>query len=290
MSNLNMDQDKKFLSANSQDVSDEESQRSVATKSPDQKNAVPQTFKEKMIASFVMFRPLFIMLIIDVGLPLAIFYILKMYISILIALILSGIPPLLHVIYTFIKRRKLDVLGCIFVVSYTVSAVLSLITGDVRLTLLRDSTVTALISVMFFVTLIPLKTRWFEVLPMVYLISQQMFAKLEPITWVDAEGKERTRPVMEFCWEHVRVFRRYFYIITAAWSVLLMGEFVAKVVMIQSTLSVDQVVLYGNIIIIIVVVVMTTATMLYSHRMRKSTRADIEEWMKVNDYRDRLTQ
>lgn len=74
-------------------------------------------------------RPTVLMLIINVGIPLALYYILKIWLSPLVALIISGIPPLLHVLYVFWKKRRIDVLGCIFVAGFIISAVLSAISG-----------------------------------------------------------------------------------------------------------------------------------------------------------------
>ncbi|CEG83555.1 hypothetical protein RMATCC62417_17456 [Rhizopus microsporus] len=248
------------------------------------------TWKEKLKTFFFYAKPMIVMLVIDVGIPLAIYYGTKDAIGPLIALIISGIPPLLHVIYSFIRHRRLEILGCIFVVSFIVSAVLSLITGDVRLTLLRDSSTTALISVMFFVTLIPLQTKWFDIKPMVYLISQQMFANAPPITWVDQSGQEQSSPRLTFVWEHVKMFRTYCYVLTFAWAVILMGEFAAKVIMIKSTLDIDHIVLYGNIIIITVSVTMALITSFSSRLIRKRSVVLVQEWMKENNYRDRLPQ
>jgi hypothetical protein len=90
---------------------------------------IKPTRMERFKATLKILRPMAIMLFFDVGLPLAVYYILKIWLSILIALILSGIPPLLRVIYVFWKKRKVDILGCIFVVSFILSAVLSVISG-----------------------------------------------------------------------------------------------------------------------------------------------------------------
>lgn len=89
------------------------------------------TFWQKVKTVFRYSRPLLSTLFIDVAIPLAIYYLLKNYTSILIALIVSGVPPLLHVIYGFIKYRKINILGCIFVFSFIISAVLSIISGTV---------------------------------------------------------------------------------------------------------------------------------------------------------------
>lgn len=97
---------------------------------PKVKQDQPMTWKEKLKTFFFYAKPMIVMLVIDVGIPLAIYYGTKNAIGPLIALIISGIPPLLHVIYSFIRHRRLEILGCIFVVSFIISAVLSLITGN----------------------------------------------------------------------------------------------------------------------------------------------------------------
>lgn len=96
------------------------------------KSESPRTWKEKIKTFFIYARPMLTMLVIDVGIPLAIYYVTKIWLSQLVALILSGIPPLLHTAYTFIKKRRVEILGCIVVLSYVVSAILSLITGKYK--------------------------------------------------------------------------------------------------------------------------------------------------------------
>lgn len=100
-----------------------------ASKHDDDDEKAKPTFKERFKVFLSYARPMFIMLFFDVGLPLVIYYILKIWLSVLISLILSGIPPLLRVFYVFWKKRHIDVLGCVFVFSYVLSAVLSVISG-----------------------------------------------------------------------------------------------------------------------------------------------------------------
>ncbi|KAI8644637.1 hypothetical protein BD408DRAFT_450629 [Parasitella parasitica] len=248
------------------------------------------TLKERFRIFLTYARPLLVMLFFDVGLPLAVYYILKIWLSVLIALILSGIPPLLRVFYVFWKKRHIDVLGCIFVFSFVLSAVLSIISGNVRLTLLRDSTVTAVISLMFFVTLFPIKTKWFIVRPLVFLFSQQMMSEQPPIEWVDKEGNYHSMEKMEWLWQHISVYRRYCYILDAIWATVLLGEFLAKVIMVESSLDIDHIILYGNIILICIMVVMTNGTLIASHFVRKRCVIHSEVWRKENDFTDRLPQ
>ncbi|GAA5804723.1 hypothetical protein HPULCUR_010227 [Helicostylum pulchrum] len=247
-------------------------------------NKPPPTKLERFTLFLRFIRPIVTMLVIDVGLPLAIYYVLKIWLSILVSLILSGIPPLVRVIYVFWKRRKIDILGCIFVTSFLISAVLSLISGNARVALIRDSATTAIVSLMFLVTLIPLRTKWFTVRPLIYLISQQMMVESPPVTWTDRSGEEKSQELMEWIWENCKIFRTYCYVLCAIWGVALMGEFVAKVIMIQSTLTIDQVLLYGNIIVITVVLVITVGTIIASRSIRKRTTAIAAAWKLENDF------
>jgi hypothetical protein len=242
------------------------------------------TRMEKLKEIMIYARPLALMLFIDAGLPLAIYYLCKQWLSQLVALIISGIPPLLRVIYVFWKKRHIDMLGCIFVIAFVLSAVLSIISGDIRLAMLRDSTVTAVVSLMFLVTLIPLRTRWFTIRPLIFLISQQMMAGLPPTTWIDANGEKHEMDRMEWVWKYCPIYRKYCYILCAIWGILLMAEFAAKVIMIQSTLSVDQIVLYGNIMVIVVVVVMTIGTIVASREITKRIDVIAKQWTKENDF------
>ncbi|EIE91770.1 hypothetical protein RO3G_16481 [Rhizopus delemar RA 99-880] len=226
-----------------------------------------------MIELFVIARPLISMLVVDVGLSIAVYYITKMWVSQLIAIILSSIPPLLHTIYTFIRKRSVDILGCIFVLSSIISAILTAATEDIRISLLRDSITTATIGVVLFITLIPLKTRWFTIRPMLFTIIQEAFSKTAPFTWTDQEGLQHSVPVTDFKWDHISAFRKFCYVITFAWGVLLIGEFVAKVIMIGSILDVDQIVLYGNIIVIVIVIFMTSVTAVGFYFIQKRSMA-----------------
>lgn len=88
------------------------------------------TLKQMILLYWSFLRPVVFMLIINVGIPLALYYVLKIWLSPLIALIISGVPPLLHVFYIFWKKRRVDILGCVFVAGFIISAVLSAISGE----------------------------------------------------------------------------------------------------------------------------------------------------------------
>ncbi|ORX59578.1 hypothetical protein DM01DRAFT_1333043 [Hesseltinella vesiculosa] len=228
-------------------------------------------------------------MIVDVGLPLMLYYVLKDHTSQLVALIVSGVPPLVWVIFKFIWYRKVDALGCLFVVCYALSAVLSVISGDARLALLRDSSVTCVVSVMFLFSLLPIRTRWFRLQPLTYLFGNQMVGGALPdVRWTDQTGNAHEQPMFEFFWDHVQIFRRYNYTLTLLWGIILMAEFVAKIIMIESSLTIDQIVLIGNIIIAVVMTVMTIGTTVASISIRKRTRLVMIDWFKANDYTEQF--
>ncbi|KAI8096777.1 uncharacterized protein BX664DRAFT_291894 [Halteromyces radiatus] len=231
-------------------------------------------------------RAFALMMLIDVGLPLAIYYVLKMYVSMVVALVLSGLPPLIKVIVKFIRKRKVDALGCIFVFSYVLSGILSLISGDARLALLRDSTVTCVIASVFLITLVPLNTRWIVVRPLTYLLGQSMISELPPIRWTDKDGMKQEQPLFEFLWSHVLVFRIHNYVLTSLWGICLMGEFIAKLLMIRSSMSVDDIVWVSTVIVIVVVVVLSVISTIGSGIIRRRAQRIVPEWRKQNDFTD----
>jgi hypothetical protein len=92
----------------------DESGQSPTTPSPDQK--VKLTKKEKLI---ILLR-IGIMLFFELILPLVLYYILREFMSEVLALVVSGFPPFLVVIYGLIRERRVDILGAMLVVCFIV--------------------------------------------------------------------------------------------------------------------------------------------------------------------------
>ncbi|KAG0164716.1 hypothetical protein DFQ28_009688 [Apophysomyces sp. BC1034] len=254
---------------------------------------------------------LVVILVVDVGLPLTIYYVLKMYIDILIALVLSGIPPLLLVLYTFIKKRKVDFLGCIFVLSFILSGVITLISGkekkyqlrigtvihddrlvitvfrqigSPRVALLRDSAVTALVGLMFLITLIPVSTKWLTIRPLTFLLSQQMLSEMPPVSWIDRDGVKHSTSLMNWIWDHLREFRIYSYTLTALWGICLIGEFGARVGMVESNMTIDQIMLYGNVIVAVVVASLSLFSGICATKLQERAMKRGKEWTAENHF------
>ncbi|KAI7883220.1 hypothetical protein K492DRAFT_159733 [Lichtheimia hyalospora FSU 10163] len=225
------------------------------------------------------------MMLIDIAIPLALYYGLRNVIDVIYALIISGIPPFLWVIVGFIRSRRVDVLGVIISLSFILSGVVSLISGDARAALLRDSAVTGVVGLMFLLTLPPIKSKWLTVRPLTFIMARQMFSEAS-YRWIDKDGNKCEMGVVDWQWEHIRYFRISMYAQTAAWGILLVMELVACVLMVESSLSIDNIVAYNNIITSVVVAVMVTLSILagiYGHRVEKRVGT---AWTKENDYTD----
>lgn len=142
---------------------------------------------------------------------------------------------------------------------------------------------------MFFITMIPIRTRWFCNRPLIFLISQQIMEEAPPIEWTDGNGVHHSVPRANWCWDYFPVYKKICYTLNAIWGIILMAEFIAKVVMIELTsLTVEQIVLYGYIILIVIMVTMTVATAIITHRVLKLIAAFAATWLKQNDFSKRL--
>ncbi|KAI8367289.1 hypothetical protein BD560DRAFT_454940 [Blakeslea trispora] len=242
------------------------------------------SLKEKLAVFWTIARPLCVMFFFDIGLPLAIFYILRIWLSIVISLVLSGIPPLLRVIYVFWKRRQIELLGVIFVITFIISGVLSVVNDDARFSLFRESISTAIIGLVFLITLIPIKTRWFRFRPFFFSIYQQMLVDQPAVEWTDISGEKKSLANEEWLWTYYRSYRRYCYIASAIWGVTMTAEFVAKVIMIQSSLTIDQIIMIGNIAFNLVIVILLILTAVSMYYMTKRGSAEMKQWLLKNDY------
>lgn len=243
---------------------------------------------------------------IDIGLPLALYYAIRTVLDDVYALLISGIPPFLFVIIKFVYKRRVDILGCLVVVAYVVSAVISIISGrqekfyalmhniklnyvflfvklgDARAVLLRDSCMTATIGLLFGLSLLPIRTPWFDVRPLTFLIGQQMYQDAAPQVWYDEHGVRHEMPIMDWLWDEVRGAGRYYhYFLSGGWSFFLFAEFVVRVVLtVATTIPVDMIYLSGTIMTVVVVVIMTTCTIAGSVRLRRIG----SRWMDENDH------
>ncbi|KAI9254567.1 hypothetical protein BDA99DRAFT_442748 [Phascolomyces articulosus] len=226
---------------------------------------------------------------INIGIPLAIYYSIRNDIGIVYALLISGIPPLLYAVYIFYREHRVDLLSCIICLSFVLSAVVSVITGDARILLVRDGAVSAVIGFFFLITLIPLKTRWFTVRPMVFLVGRQLFAPSK-YRWMNQQGQAEEILVSEWQWQELKLFRCCMCGLTAGFGLLLILAFVATLIMVYAApqLSVDTIINYNNIINGAVVGAIVVSTIVCLVFIRRDEIRVGRQWAEENDYSDKV--
>ncbi|KAI9278759.1 hypothetical protein BDA99DRAFT_429164 [Phascolomyces articulosus] len=234
------------------------------------------------------FASLLVMLTIQVGIPLALYYGLRNKIGVVYALVISGIPPFLYVIVEFIRKRKVDMLGCIIGGSFIISGVISIVSGDERAALVRDSAVGAVVGFFFLLSLIPLNTKWLVIRPLTFIMGQQMFSEVY-YRWTDRDGNPQQQNILAWQWEHIRYFRWSMRIQSALWSFVLFMQLVACVLFVEVTdMSVDDIVKYNNIITSVYTPVMITISIsagIYGVRFEKRIG---KAWVEENDFTDKF--
>ncbi len=138
------------------------------------------------------------------------------------ALVLSGAFPAGNVVRRYVQSRRVDPVGVIVLASILIGAVLSLVSASEKLTLLRESFLTAAFGIGFLVSLLGK--------PIMFLLIRQFVAQED----------ERQLTEWDALWSDVPEFRRTMRQMTTVWGVALLSEFVLKVVMVE-TLSTDSV-------------------------------------------------
>jgi hypothetical protein len=185
-------------------------------------------------------------LVIDAALPYVIYVLLSPHIGELNALIASSVPPLMSNIVSLVRTRKIDAFGLLIFLGIVVSIIAVFIGGDPRILLVRESLVTGMMGIVCLVSLLFPK-------PFMYYLGQHF----SPIRFSDY-------------WQYSG-FRRYMYLITGAWGIFFIGEFLLKVLLVY-TLPVATAVGVTPIVFYASLTLMIAWTMHYSQSVRKQNQ------------------
>ncbi|TPX31967.1 hypothetical protein SeLEV6574_g08497 [Synchytrium endobioticum] len=224
-------------------------------------------------------------LFVDLGLPIALYFILRVQMEPVYALMIAGVPPLITVIVKMVAFGSFDILGIMAFLAFTISAVVALATGDARVLLLEKSIVTGVLGTCFLITLAPIQftytkgvNKYFESRPAVHFIIQEL-VPLEQAIIVPARGNKPA--VIWDRWEKIYTKQtRYAFdvvVLTALWGVILFLEFLGRFFMVMSPMDVDQVVQYGNLWFALCSVIGAIITALYVLPMVKRFSPQLEE-------------
>ena len=185
------------------------------------------------------------LLVVDIGIPLALYYGLKaLGVSDLTALLAGVVPGLISSAVSLVRNRRTDLVGMAVVLSMVASAVIAVIGGDARLLLVRN----AWISLPFAgITLWSLRHPQ----PMTYVVTRAMMP--------------RRAPIMDELWATNARYRGAWKWITVWWGIATVVDAIVRVV-VSYTLPISVVPATDPIITVLTVVALQIPTIVLLHR------------------------
>ena len=163
-------------------------------------------------------RSLSVIVIFDIGAPLATYYLLRSAgLSAVAALLISGVFPALGVAIGVVRNRRLDAVGVLVLAGIVAGTVLGLISHSARLILVEGSVPTAVFGAACLGSL--LRGRR----PLIFTFA------LEFVGPDTAQGREMTQ-----LWEY-EGYRRVFRVITLVWGCGFLLEAALRVLIVYST-------------------------------------------------------
>jgi hypothetical protein len=246
-----------------------------------------------------------ITILVDLILPLVIYFGLQKRIKPVYALLVAGTPPLIMVIIKGFFSRTFDALGFLVFIAFLISAIVAVLTHNPIVLLLEKSVITAILSFIFALTLIPLECcqHRFHIRPLAYYFYQDLVPtkrnevglpdgifgnELETmdehheddLTLARLSHKKEVAQVYEWIYSHCSSFRSACYLITSIWSIGFLLEFLGRLTLILAHLSVNKIVIYGHVILSSITIIMIILSIICIVKERKQTLKFIEQWKK----------
>lgn len=199
-------------------------------------------------------------LLLDAGVPIASYYLLTgaFGLSTLAALAWSGALPAARSLWSLVRERRLNAVATLMTATNIIGLLLSLVAGDERLMMAKDSAVSSTFGLAVLVSA---------------LIGRPLMAPvLKP--WITKGDAARSaawdRLTAESAWFR-RVQRRH----SAVWGAALLGECVARVIG-AFTLPVDTMVWLGTVMLMAAMVLAIVASgVIGIDKMEKLVRAEV---------------
>ncbi|GHO97511.1 hypothetical protein KSF_075590 [Reticulibacter mediterranei] len=211
-----------------------------------------QTHSSNNIHSFI--RTMIRMLIVNAAIPYACYTILTAnHVPVTTALLVAAVAPALESIGSIIRGRRLHVPSLFVMGSLLVGIVLTLMSGDPHVLLLRESIIFGLFGVVNFLSLLFPQ-------PLMFLIGRSFIA---------SSNQEQIEGYNTL-WSNPHVHRTS-RIVTIVWGFVCIGEFLLRVFMV-STLPLATVVAFGSLISHGVIVLAIIWTFAYGRRVRAHIR------------------
>ena len=255
--------------------------------------------------------------LVDIILPLVIYFSLQEYIKPVYALLAASSPPLFMVVFKAIWFCTFDALGFLVFITFAISALVAIITRNPIILLLEKSLVTAILSLIFAITLIPFQCCCYRcrIRPLAYYLYQDLvptkaadigllesifhdedgqiddqYSQLrEGLSASNMSNKEEVARVYQWIYAHCPSFRCSCYTITSVWSIGFLLEFLTRLGLIFINLPVSKIVIYSHIILSSITVICIAITIICIVIERKRTLVLIERW-NINEQQRRMSK
>lgn len=188
-------------------------------------------------------------LVLDVGAPVVVYYPLRAFgVSTLVALAVAGGVAVLRVAYVGVRHRRFDGVAALMAGVFGIGLVLTLITGDPRVMLAKDSVVTGAAGLVFLGSCLIRR-------PIMYALIKRI---LPGSRRAEAEERWRTEPG----------YRRTLTLMSAVWGGILLTEAVVRVVLVYS-LPVDVMFGFSQVIQFAAIGLAIVWTAMYGGRLKR---------------------
>jgi intracellular septation protein A len=203
---------------------------------PPAENSAPRTGSR----DFVM------MVALDLVLPLALFYGLRMAgANQWLALVLAAMAPLLRLTVSVVRARRLERAALFTLTMLAIGTAVGLATEDPRLLLARESYITGLVGLWILGSLLASR-------PLLFHATLQFIPA-------------RTAAVWQQNWSENPLFRKTWQVMTAAWGIAFLLDAAVRVVM-AYTLPVDLVPVLSTALLLLMLVTIVQASKAYARR------------------------
>ncbi|CAF4346118.1 unnamed protein product [Rotaria socialis] len=273
--------------------------------SPDQQSEVSAKKTFSIWRTFKHHIPHFLIaIVVDIILPLVIYFILQKHTKPVYALLAAGTPPLVMVITKAILFCTFDALGFLVFTTFAITGIVVVITRNPIVLLLEKSVITGIISIIFAITLIPFHCchHRCSLRPVGYYMYQDLvptnredvglpehifcdqqeqvdsrYTDLqEEVSSRKVFHKEEVVQVYDWIYKNCSSFRLSCIIITSIWAIGLLFEFLARLFLIIFHLPVNKIVIYGHVILSSITVICIVSTITCIAIERKHTLLFIE--------------
>ncbi|SFS71438.1 VC0807 family protein [Saccharopolyspora flava] len=182
--------------------------------------------------------------------PVAVYYLARIAgLTPTTSLLLAAIVPVIRAARSYLTERRVSGLTLFMLGAVALSVVMSLVTGEPRLLLVRAAWGTAALGILLLATL-------FARRPLLYSAAVEIFDDQRRAEWAAN-------------WERYPAFRRVLWSCTAFWGAMFLLDSAGRVVM-ALTLPIDLVPLLDDVLVVVVIVLLLAFQRIVGRRMLRN--------------------